>query len=79
MTYLTEAEVLARLRAAVRRYPTIVAFSKAHGIDGSLINSVLNGYYNNGAGGVPPSVLLAIGVRKQVVYMLAEDAKERAA
>ena len=42
----------------------------------AIVCDVMNGKY---ASGFPPSLLAVIGVRKETVYALVEDAKERAA
>ncbi len=76
---LTEAEVVNRLRAAVAEFPSMTAFAKAHRVDPSPVAAVLGGYYNASKGSAPPSLLLAIGVRKRVVYELIGDHNERAA
>lgn len=79
MTYLTETEAIARLRAAIAKYPTATAFARDKGVCLPLVYNARSGQYNNGSGGIPNSVATAAGMRKRVVYELVEDRKERAA
>lgn len=77
---LTEDEVRTRLRAAVDKFPSQLAFANEHEVSPTYVCRILAGrLYNGTSGSFPPSVLSTIGVRKRVVYELVEDEQEEAA